>query len=251
MARASNASGGESCLIAKLSHFADLRDTDRDMLREFEHNERTFKKRDIVRREDEDIVVLFVVKKGWFYGHSLLPSGKRQVHRLFLPGDLIGTHEIVSDCAIYDISAASAGVLCPFDKRGLTDVFATSPRLTALLYSIEALDQITLDDRMRAVSRMDAEGRVAFFFLQIANRLRVAGELSGNSFRMELSQELIGDALGLTGIHVNRTLRQLSEKGLLELRSGELELSDEAALERLCGFNNRHYRIDTSWFPDG
>lgn len=240
----------ESCLIAKLSHFVDLGTSDRSLLNEFEHQERAYRKRDLVRREDEEIELLYVVKRGWFYGHSLLPSGKRQVHRLFLPGDLIGSHEVVSDVAIYDVSAASAGILCPFEKKALKTVFSTSPRLTALLYSIEALDQVALDDRLRAVSRMDAEGRIAFFFLQIANRLRIAGELRGDSFRVELSQELIGDALGLTGIHVNRTLRQLSERGLIELRNSQLTLVDEKGLETLCGFNNRHYRIDTSWFPD-
>lgn len=243
-------SGEASCLVAKLGHFIELADNDRGLLNDFEREERAFRKRELVRREGEEIELLYVVKRGWFYGHSLMPSGKRQVHRLFLPGDLIGTQEVVSDTANYDISAASAGILCPFEKGALKTVFATSPRLTALLYSIEALDQVSQDDRLRAVSRMDAEGRLAFFFLQVANRLRIAGELNGNSFRMELSQELIGDTLGLTGIHVNRTLRQLSERGLIAMTNSYLTLRDEAGLEKLCGFTNRHYEIDTSWFPD-
>ncbi|MEE4349959.1 MAG: Crp/Fnr family transcriptional regulator [Pacificimonas sp.] len=250
MAQGNEHGGSKSCLVAKLSHFVDLPKPDLDTITAFEKEERSYKKREVVRRAGDSNSILFVVKRGWFYGHSLLPSGKRQVHRLFLPGDMIGTHEIVSDTANYDISAASAGILCPFEKRALKTVFQDSPRLTALLYSMEGLDQITQDDRLRAVARMDAEGRVAFFFLQIVNRLRIAGELEGNVLRMELSQELIGDALGLTGIHVNRTIRQLTEKGLIDLRTSQLTLLDEKGLERLCGFDNRHYRIDTSWFPD-
>ncbi|MBB5280066.1 Crp/Fnr family transcriptional regulator [Pacificimonas flava] len=240
----------ESCLVAKLGHYTDLGNADRLLLQDFEKEELTFKKRDLVRREGEPTRSLFVVKRGWFFGHSMLPSGKRQVHRVFLPGDFIGTHEIVCAEATYDISAASDGVLCPFDKSGLKVVFTRSPRLTALLYSIEALDQVTQDDRLRAVSRMDAAGRLAHFFLQMFSRLRISGEQVGRSIRLEMSQELIGDTLGLTGIHVNRTLKQLSDEGLIELSAGVLTLTDEAGLKALCDFDDMHYRIDTSWFPD-
>ena len=239
----------KSCLVTKLSHYAPLSEDDLDLLTTFEREQREYRKRDAVRREGEPISFLYVVKRGWFYGHSILPTGKRQVHRLFLPGDLIGTHEIVCEQATYDISATSAGTLCPFEKAGLKTVFETSPRLTALLYSIEALDQVAQDDRLRAVARMDAAGRVAHFFLQIFSRLRVAGELKGDTVRIEMSQELIGDTLGLTGIHVNRTLRHLSEEGLIKMDGGRVTLLDREALKSLCAFDDRHYRIDTSWFP--
>ena len=239
----------KSCLVNKLQHYVDLSEADHELLASFEREQRHYKKRDLVRREGDEIKCLFVVKKGWFYGHSLLPSGKRQVHRIYIPGDLIGTHEVVCQEATYDVTAASSGTLCPFEKAGLKAVFSRSPRLTALLYSIEALDQVAQDDTLRSVARMDAAGRLAHFFLQIFSRLRVAGELTGPTVKLEMSQELIGDATGLTGIHVNRTLRQLTEEGLIKIDGGELTLLQEAELAERCGFDNRHYRIDTSWFP--
>ena len=240
----------KSCLVVKLGHYVPLSPDDHKLIVEFEKDQRTYRKRDVVRHENEPITHLFVVKKGWFYGHSLLPSGKRQVHRVFLPGDLIGTHEIVCEKATYDISAASAGSLCPFEKGGLRKVFVESPRLTALLYSIEALDQVAQDDRLRSIARMDAVGRLAHFFMQIVSRLRIAGEQVGNTLKLEMSQELIGDAIGLTGIHVNRTLKQLTEDGLIRLENSVLTLLDEPGLKQVGAFDDRHYRIDTSWFPD-
>ena len=241
--------GHKSCLVTKLSHYVELSPRDHDLLTAFEAEQREYRKRDLVRREGDEVKYLFVVKKGWFYGHSLLPSGKRQVHRLYLPGDLIGTQEVVCKTATVNVSAASKGILCPFEKAGLKTVFVESPRLTALLYSIEALDQVTQDDRLRSIARMDAAGRLAHFFLQVFSRLSVAGEQQGDTLKVEMSQELIGDALGLTGIHVNRTFRQLSEDGLISLDNGSLTLRDREALKSIAAFDDRHYRIDTSWFP--
>ncbi|MGB7405977.1 MAG: Crp/Fnr family transcriptional regulator [Pacificimonas sp.] len=238
-----------SCLVAKLGHFIDLHETDAALLAHFEAQQQDYKKRDIVRRENDPIENLFVVKSGWFYGYTMLPSGKRQVHRLFFAGDLIGTHEVVCEKATYDIAAASSGTLCPFAKNGLTTVFTNSPRLTALLYSIEALEQVAQDDRLRAIARMDAVGRLAHLFLQIFARHRITHSDFGPTMKLEMSQELIGDTVGLTGIHVNRTLKQMGEEGMIRMEGSHLTLLDKPAMERLCSFDDRHYKIDTSWFP--
>ena len=125
--------GQKSCLVSKLAHYVDLSHADDELLRSFESEECDYRKRDIVRQEGDRIHDLFVVKRGWFFGFTMLPNGKRQVHRLYFPGDFIGTHEVVYDRATYDISASSAGTLCPFEKQGLHTIFQTSPRLTAPL----------------------------------------------------------------------------------------------------------------------
>lgn len=244
------AAANQSCLIGKLGHYLELMPRDEALLAACEGEELEFRKRNIVRREGEEIDYLFVVQTGWFYGFTLLPSGKRQVHRIFFPGDFIGTHEIVCTSATYDITAASSGVLCRFDKSCMRDIFLSSPRLTALIYSLEALEQISQDDRLRAIARMDAEGRLAHFFLQIFSRIRITEPEIGNSLRLEMSQELIGDALGLTGIHVNRTLKAMTKAGLIELEGSQLTLLDEKQLKALSDFDDRHYQIDIGWFPE-
>ncbi|MGB3721643.1 MAG: Crp/Fnr family transcriptional regulator [Pacificimonas sp.] len=239
----------KSCLVSKLAHYVSLSPADNKLLVAFESAEQQYAKRAIIREEGAPIENLFVVKRGWFYGYTTLPNGKRQVHRLYFPGDLIGTHEIVCERATYDIAAASSGTLCPFEKQGLRQVFTESPRLTALLYSIEALEQVAQDDRFRSVARMDAEGRLAHLFLQMFGRLRIGDDPIGSSLKIEMSQELLGDMVGLTGIHVNRTLKQMGEDGLIRMDGSTLTLLDEERLIKIGNFDDRHYRIDTSWFP--
>ncbi len=239
----------KSCLVSKLAHFVELSPADGKLLVAFESEQREYAKRAVVRKENDFIENLFVVKSGWFYGYTMLASGKRQVHRLYFPGDLIGTHEVVCEHATYDIAAASAGILCPFRKEGLQEVFLKSPRLTALLYSMEALEQVAQDDRLRSIARMDAEGRLAHLFLQMFGRLRIGDNPIGSSLKIEMSQELLGDMIGLTGIHVNRTLKQMGDAGLIRMDGNMLTLLDEEKLKTLSSFNDRHYRIDTSWFP--
>ncbi|MHB9878194.1 Crp/Fnr family transcriptional regulator [Pacificimonas sp. ICDLI1SI03] len=241
--------GDQSCLVSKLRHFVELSEQDNELLIRFEEEQREYKKRDLVRAEGDPIEDLFVVKKGWFIGYTTLQNGKRQVHRLYLPGDLIGTHEVVCERATYDVAATSDGILCPFQKIGLRHVFSNSPRLTALLYSIEALEQVAQDDRFRAVARMDATGRLSYLLLQIVSRLRLTEDNMHDRLKLLINQELIGDMLGLTGIHVNRTLKYMKEIGLIDRTGSVINLLQEDRMKELASFDDRHYKIDTSWFP--
>lgn len=243
------AQGDASCLVAKLGHYIKLTARDEALLHRLEEQGRDYRRRACVRREGGRIEDLFVVRTGWFYSASTMADGRRQVHHIYVPGDLIGTHEIVCSVSTSGVYAASDGSLCPFEKAGLREIFAESPRLTALLYSIAGLEQIVLDDRLRALGRMTAEGRIAQLLLQLLARLRINDRDTGNRFRLPLTQELLGDATGLTGIHVNRVMQQLKKKGLIVQKDGVIELKDEDALCEIADFDNRYYDIDTSWFP--
>jgi DNA-binding IclR family transcriptional regulator len=71
----------------------------------------------------------------------------------------------------------------------------------------------------------------------------------GNQFSIPLTQEEIGDATGLTAVHVNRMMRSLVEDGLIERDGHAIRLLDEKRLAEEAGFIDRYARIDTSWLP--
>ncbi len=238
-----------SCLLSKLGHYLRLTREEEDLIRTFEEVEKRYCAGELIRREGAPARELFVVKHGWITHSSDLGDGKRQIFDFQFPGDVVGTRELVFEQATVTLTAITDVVICPFPKRSLDAVFERAPRISALLFSFVALDNVVVFDRLRAVARMQAASRLGFFLLQILSRLRITNRELGHEFELPLGQELIGDALGLSQVHVNRTFRELETLGLVE-RVGRTRIRlDTRRLTAYADFSDRHYRIDTSWFP--
>jgi CRP-like cAMP-binding protein len=90
------------------------------------------------------------------------------------------------------------------------------------------------------VGQRPAPARLAHVMMELRERLRVIGRLEGRSFEMPFTQEEIGEALGITGVHVNRVIRQLREDGIVELQRGRVTVLDEGKFLELADFDNRY-----------
>ena len=98
-------------------------------------------------------------------------------------------------------------------------------------------DEALAHDHMTSLGRRPAKERIAHLFLEIQQRLAARGPVDERAgIPVPLKQEHIADALGLTTIHVNRTLRTLREAGMVVLRGGILRIQNRAALMEMTGF---------------
>ncbi len=104
---------------------------------------------------------------------------------------------------------------------------------------IAARDQVFAYQHLTSVGRRTARERVANLLLELFVRVRQsAPEASGDAIRLLLTQEHLGDALGLTSVHVNRTLRALREDGVLAIKRGALSILDPDRLAEEAGFDD-------------
>jgi len=85
--------------------------------------------------------------------------------------------------------------------------------------------------------------------LSIASRLRFANLPVEDGFALPLTQEEIGDLTGLTAVHVNRTMRVLSEQGLIGRTGNVLRILAPERLARVANYNRRETAIDQNWLP--
>ena len=90
-------------------------------------------------------------------------------------------------------------------------------------------------EHLVGVGRRDALARTAHFLVELGLRLRLVGIGSEAGYACPLNQYLLADALGLTAIHLNRTLRQLRERELVTFRDGEVTFHDLGRLRALAG----------------
>jgi CRP-like cAMP-binding protein len=239
----------ENCLAEHLGRFCVLTDQERDALDGLLAGERSYKKGAVIRAERENAGDLLVVQSGWLFSSMLLEDGRRQIIRFHLRGDLLGGDSLAFAEAPYAIVALTDCEVQVIDKARFGRIFAAQPRLAALLFAMLQVDRVQLTDRMTSLGRSSAKGRVAALLLWIAHRARMADPSGGDNIPVPMTQEEIGDATGLTAVHVNRTMRALVEQGLIARSAGAIRILDAARLSSVANHMPRRERLDPILLP--
>lgn len=175
-----------------------------------------------------------VVLSGWTAFIAQLVDGRRQMVSLALPGELLPevledrpalSILALTDCQIADCSAIAAVAEAPDPPmRSLTQAWAKLQR----------------DARARAIrhtirlGRLAAYERMASFLLELHERLQRSGATDATSMPMPLTQEALADCLGLSVVHVNRTLQQLRRDRAIVYRAGFIVFPDLPALRDIA-----------------
>jgi CRP-like cAMP-binding protein len=207
--------------LRRLAALGDLNDSEMHALRDATSARRTVAQYRMIQTEGEPITGPSIVLSGWAAAIWSFADGRRQIMGVALPGELIGMarqQRPLAPCSIYAVTDV---ILCPAPRplagregTGLAEVYAVS----------EALEQHYQYAHIARLGRLSAQDRVSDWLLEMHDRMNAAGLAQGNAFPFPLTQEVMADALGLTGVHVNRTVQGLRREGLIDLRKGEVRL---------------------------
>jgi CRP/FNR family transcriptional regulator, anaerobic regulatory protein len=236
------------CLAERIGRAIRLTPGEEQALQRIEEQQRSLRRGSVIRREHGRSADLVVVQEGWLFSFVLLDDGSRQILRIHLPGDLAGSMEETTGtsalAALTDVRISQIG------RAELGRLFADHPRLAAMLFTIAQDEQAALMLRMASLGRTSARARVAALLIDTLDRLRSDGVCADLSFLFPLTQEEIGDATGLTAVHVNRMLRVLAENGMIERTNATLLIRDEHRLRQMARQASRRGRIDLGWLPE-
>lgn len=199
--------------------------------------------------EDEPADRLFIVQQGWLHSSIRIATGGRQILRFHYPGDLVGVSSIAWSRTAHTLTAVSDCTVSEMSKTNLGRIFFAEPRLGGVLYALAAADHVAMGDRLTSVARMGSAERLSALFLDIAARLRLTEGGVVDTFDLPLTQQDIGDAVGLTKVHVSRTLSDMERRGLIARTARRITLLDEAGMKATTGFVDRYAEIDTGWLP--
>jgi len=235
-----------SCLADRLGRLIPLGDDERAALIALEARDRPLRRGATLQREHEPVADFYVLKRGMLMSYLLTGEGSRQILGFHFPGDLVGFANLAYRAAPETIAALTEANVAPVERQALGRLIAARPRLAALLLADAQVAQVALADRLAALGRRSAKARVAGVLVDLRDRLREGG---ASDFALGLTQEEIGDATGLTAVHVNRMLRQLAQEGLIAREGGRVRLLDEAALVRAAGRVDRGGALDLGWLP--
>lgn len=172
-----------------------------------------------------------IILSGWACRVRHFMDGRRQILGFLLPGDLIGVCRQNEPVAVTTVFALTEVVTCPAPpvvpgENGLAEAYAMSA----------ALEEAYLFRQIARLGRLNAYERIVDWLLETRDRLRLAGLEYDGSFPMPLTQEVLADTLGLTSVHVNRTLQTLRRDRRIEWRGGMVRLVDPEGLAALIDY---------------
>lgn len=237
-------------LASRLNAYLPLTEEERGAIAVVEQEQRRVRAGEMLLEEGSGPVEnLFAVQQGWLHSSTRLASGNRQILRFHYPGDLIGTSSIAWSVAAATLTAVSDCIVSTVPKDALGRLFAASGRLGGLLFAMAAAENVALADRLTSIGRTDALTRLATLLLDIRARLRSTAGGVVDTIELPLTQAQLGDALGLSKVHVNRTIIDMEGRGWITRNGRRVTLADEAALVALTGFVDRYAVLETHWLP--
>lgn len=197
---------------------------------------RTVRPRVDVIREGDRPHALFVIIAGWAYRHKTLADGRRQIVSLLVPGDFCDLHNDLLDTMDHAIGALTSLRVAEVPHAAIAALMERFPDVgdrlrKQMLVSVAVQREWTVN-----VGQRSALERLAHLFCEMTLRLRAIGLVHDNSFEFPLTQADMGDALGLTSVHVNRTLQNLRAAGLVGLSGRVLTVPRFAALADAAHF---------------
>lgn len=173
----------------------------------------------------------FFLASGWACLAKCLGDGRRQLLSFILPGDGVGFDLLTRSQPSVEVIALTQLKV----RQAKPTLPPLSERLGRVLAGAAAAQQSRLLDQIVRLGRQTAYERMAHLLLELHVRLAEIGEARADGFHLPVKQEVLADALGLSLVHVNRTLQQLRRDGLIEVRGSQVMFLNRSTLEAVAG----------------
>ncbi|MGZ8285842.1 MAG: Crp/Fnr family transcriptional regulator [Allosphingosinicella sp.] len=237
-----------SPLIAKLETRAPLTAEDREALYDLYADARELGARRSIIREGDRPDHIHLVIEGWGARYKLLPDGARQITAFLIPGDFCDLHATILNEMDHGISTLTRSRVA-FIPRGKMDALTERPSLAKAFWWATLVDEAVLRNWIVSIGRRDAYEAIGHLICELYVRMKNVGLVVDHRYDLPLTQEEIGDALGLTAVHVNRVLQRLRSEDLISFRRGLLIIHDYQRLEKASGFNANYLHIERQEKP--
>lgn len=236
-------SAPDSPLCTKLGSYLALTDAERDFLLNLERSVVRHPPKHDLLHQGERYGEVRVLREGWAVRHKALPDGRRQIINFVLPGDIIGIYSHLFEIADHSVSTLTQVEVATFALDRLMELFRGFPRLAAALAWSGAREEAMVTERLLSLGRRTALERVAHLIVELLRRLSVVQLAHSGHFTLPVTQEILADALGLSIVHINRTLRRLRESGLIEINGQRIAVTDLDQLAEVGQFDELYLHL--------
>ena len=197
-----------------------------------------------ITRAGEPLSASTLILDGLLCRYKDLRDGQRQITALHVPGDFADLHGFTLKRLDHNVMALTRCriALAPHDR--LNALSKEHPHLARLYWFLTNLDAAIHREWVLSLGLRTAASRIAHLLCELHVRLGLVGLTEDASYGLGLTQTDLAESLGLTPVHVNRSLRRLREQGLVEFRGGRVTIHDLPGLERVAEFDPAYLYLD-------
>lgn len=199
--------------------------------------------RTIIRAGDE-LNVSVMLLDGILCRFKDLRDGSRQISELHVAGDFADLHGFTLKRLDHSILALTRCRIALAPHERIATITAEHPHLARLWWFTTNMDAAIHREWVLSLGRRSALSRLAHLFCELRVRLQIVGLADDAGYALALTQTDLAECLGLTPVHINRTLRELRTRGLVEFRGGRVSILDLKGLERAAEFDPSYLYLE-------
>jgi CRP-like cAMP-binding protein len=200
---------------------------------------------DIVRDQDRPSQCCAILD-GFAFRYKIMEGGKRQILSFHIPGDipdLQSLHLEIMDHSLATLVRSTVAFIPHDAVRGLVHAY---PRIADAFWRDTLIDAAIFREWVANIGRRPAYARLAHVLCELFARARAVGLADGHAFELPLTQEELGDAMGLSTVHVNRMMTELRGAGLIDTPKGTVVIKDWTGLQQAGEFDATYLHIQRS-----
>lgn len=175
--------------------------------------------------------------------YKVLEDGSRQITSLHIAGDFVDLHAFPLKIMDHGIVALSPCRVAFTNHPDLKKITETAPHLTRLLWLHTLIDGAIHREWIVAMGRRSKKAHLAHLICELYMRLQVVQRTNEWSFHFPLSQAEVADVLGISVVHLNKTLQTLRKDKLLTWLNRTVTILDWDRLTTIAQFNSTYLNL--------
>ena len=231
-------------LLRKLGNFTELSAEECSAVNDCCNDVRDVGAREDIISQGDRTGGVKLLLEGFACRYKVLEDGRRQIVAYFVPGDLCDLRVFILKRMDHSIGAVVASKVATISPENVLKLTNPYPTLTRALWWSTLVEEAILREWIVNVGQRNALERMAHLFCELLYRFRAVGLNEGLSCTLPLTQVELAETLGLSSVHVNRTLQELRRQKLITLEGGVLTIQDLPALKEASFFNADYLHLD-------
>lgn len=198
-----------------------------------------------ILKEQQSPTEALVLLEGLACHYKVLDTARRQMTGFVVPGDFCDFGFLSSSVTRQGVMSLGPALVGRIDLRQLSAVADRMPNILVAAMRAAWVDQASGRELVISLGARDALQRLAHFLCELYHRLRTVGLVNTHAqFDLAMTQSELGEALGLSTVHINRTIQQLRKRKLITMGQGMVTILDVAGLEAIAAFDGRYLRAN-------
>jgi CRP-like cAMP-binding protein len=198
----------------------------------------------VIVREGERPSECCLIVEGFVCRYKFTEEGKRQIFSFHTPGDIPDLQSVHLKTMDHTVMTVTPCKLAFISHQSLFGILRRCPRIRDVMWRDTLIDAAIFREWMMGIGRRSAYTRIAHLVCEVFVRLRAVGLANGDECDFPITQAELGDALGLSTVHVNRSLQQLRKDGLIQLEKGSLTILNWDGLKKAGEFDPSYLHLD-------